>query len=178
MLSLYCKSTQQEEMSFLLAMFTLIYLLNTFWQPRILCQNIVSLRPWSASTEGQQSCEGSGAQVLLGAAKETGFVQSGEEEARSEPYRSLQCPERRLWWGGSRPLLLGNSNRMRGDGLKLSKGRFSLNIRKILFLERVVMQWHRLPMEWWGHHPWRCLRAVWMWHWWTRLVSMVWWAGG
>ena len=32
--------------------------------------------------EGQRSCEGSGAQVLWGAAEGTGLVQSGEEEAR------------------------------------------------------------------------------------------------
>ena len=54
-------------------------------------------RPWSVFREGQQSCEGSGAQILWGAAEGTGIVQSGEEEAQRSPYCSLQLPERRLW---------------------------------------------------------------------------------
>jgi len=31
--------------------------------------------------------------------------------------------------------------------------------------------------RWGGHHPWRCSRAVEMWHWRTRAVGMVGWAG-
>jgi len=42
--------------------------------------------------KSNEACEGSGEQVLRGAAEGAEVVQPGEEEAQGRPYRSLQVP--------------------------------------------------------------------------------------
>ena len=73
---------------------------------------------------------------LIGNSWGNGVVQSGEEGAPGRPYGSTQLPERRLWWAGGLPLLPGNSDRPRGNGLKLHHRRFRLGSGWETFLLR------------------------------------------
>ena len=88
-------------------------------------------RYWSMSREGQQSCEGSGAQVLCGEAEGAGIVQSGEGEAQGKHYCSLynylkgDCGE-----VGLRFFFHITRDRVRDNGLKMCQGTFRLDIRK------------------------------------------------
>ena len=58
--------------------------------------------------------------------------------------------------------------------------KFMWGIREWAFIDfcQEVCLWVVRECWWWSHHPWRCSRAVWMWHWGTWSVGMVgtgWW---
>ena len=56
------------------------------------------------------------------------------------------CPRRGCGKGGAELFSLESSDRMPGNGSKLCpSGRFSLDTSKLIFLERVVKHWNRLP---------------------------------
>jgi len=58
----------------------------------------------------------------------------------------------------------GRSNRTRGNGPKLCKGRLGWILGKISSLKGLSSSEAGCPWKWWSHHPWRYLKDTQTWH--------------
>ena len=95
---------------------------------------------WSESRGGHGDDQGAGA-PLLGVK----VVQPGEEKAPGRPYSGLPVPKGTYKKAAEGLFTRACGDRTRGNGFKLTKGRFTLDIRKKFFTMRAVRHWHRLP---------------------------------
>lgn len=72
----------------------------------------------------------------------------------------LQLPAGRLQ-GQERLFSQLTGDRMRGNGLRLCQGRFSVGVRRISLQKGTGTG---CPGCWWHPHPRGCFRGAWMWH--------------